>query len=52
MARLRQPPVVTKTSSPEAMALAKHLKEIGATMYGAFWCSHCYGQKQVGWCCC
>jgi len=29
------------------VALGKHLKEIGATMYGAFWCSHCYGQKQV-----
>ena len=41
------PPVVTKTSSPEALALGKHLKDIGATMYGAFWCSHCYGQKQV-----
>ena len=41
------PPVVTKQSSPEALALGKHLKDIGATMYGAFWCSHCYGQKQV-----
>jgi len=41
------PPVVTKSSSPEALALAQHLKSIGATMYGAFWCSHCYGQKQA-----
>ena len=31
------PPVVTKSSSPEALALAQHLKSIGATMYGAFW---------------
>jgi len=41
------PPVVTKSSTPEALALAQHLKSIGATMYGAFWCSHCYGQKQA-----
>eukprot|EP00286_Rhodomonas_abbreviata_P001461 CAMPEP_0181289108 /NCGR_PEP_ID=MMETSP1101-20121128/706_1 /TAXON_ID=46948 /ORGANISM="Rhodomonas abbreviata, Strain Caron Lab Isolate" /LENGTH=343 /DNA_ID=CAMNT_0023393307 /DNA_START=1 /DNA_END=1031 /DNA_ORIENTATION=+ len=41
------PPVVTKDSSAQAIALGKHLSSIGATMYGAFWCSHCYGQKQV-----
>ena len=41
------PPVVTKTSSAEAEELGKHLQAIGATMYGAYWCSHCYGQKQA-----
>lgn len=41
------PPVVTKASSAQALALGEHLKKVGATMYGAFWCSHCYGQKQI-----
>ena len=31
----------------QAEELGKHLQAIGATMYGAYWCSHCYGQKQV-----
>mmetsp|Transcript_46393 Transcript_46393/g.112956 ORF Transcript_46393/g.112956 Transcript_46393/m.112956 type:complete len:336 (+) Transcript_46393:1-1008(+) len=39
-------PLVTNKSSPEALQLGKYLKEIGATMYGAYWCTHCYGQKQ------
>ena len=39
-------PVVTTESSSRAIALAKRLKEDGAAMYGAFWCSHCYEQKQ------
>lgn len=38
---------ITTTSSPFALSLAKHLRSIGAKMYGAFWCSHCLEQKQV-----
>lgn len=40
-------PVITTESSPQALEIARHLKEIGAKMYGAFWCSHCYEQKQT-----
>jgi len=40
-------PEVSTQSSPEAKSLAKKLKEAGAKMYGAFWCSHCFDQKQA-----
>ena len=40
-------PVVTEGSSPAALALASKLRAAGAKMYGAFWCSHCYEQKQI-----
>ena len=38
---------VTETSGPAEIELARHLKQTGAIMYGAFWCSHCYSQKKV-----
>lgn len=38
---------ITTSSSPFALSLAKHLRSVGAKMYGAFWCSHCLEQKQV-----
>lgn len=38
---------ITTQSSPLALSLAKHLRSIGAKMYGAFWCSHCVEQKQM-----
>ncbi|KAJ0097406.1 hypothetical protein Patl1_29195 [Pistacia atlantica] len=38
---------ITTPSSPFALSLAKHLKAIGAKIYGAFWCSHCLEQKQM-----
>ena len=41
------PPSVKGSSSPEALALAKHLKSKDAKMYGAYWCSHCYNQKML-----
>ncbi|CAM6097051.1 unnamed protein product [Calypogeia fissa] len=41
-----EPEVVT-SSSPRMISLAKHLQSVGARMYGAFWCSHCYEQKQM-----
>jgi hypothetical protein len=37
---------VTRPSSPQALALAEKLKQGNAKMYGAFWCSHCFNQKQ------
>eukprot|EP00955_Chlamydomonas_euryale_P083552 363869-Chlamydomonas_euryale.AAC.20 len=42
-----QSPQVTTDSSKEARALVNKLNESGAKMYGAFWCSHCFSQKQV-----
>jgi hypothetical protein len=42
----RQPEVSTD-SPPGAVALAVKLKAAGAKMYGAFWCSHCYEQKEL-----
>ena len=41
------PPVTTTQSSAEALAIAKHLKSIGAVMYGGYGCMHCFRQKQV-----
>lgn len=38
---------ITSESTPFAISLAKHLRSIGAKMYGAFWCSHCQEQKQM-----
>ncbi|CAI5537602.1 unnamed protein product [Closterium sp. Naga37s-1] len=43
-------PEVTTVSTPVRVQLAKHLSNVGAKLYGAFWCSHCYEQKQVGGC--
>ncbi|MCO5561981.1 hypothetical protein L7F22_015607 [Adiantum nelumboides] len=40
-------PQITTSSSSATLSLAKHLQSIGAKMYGAFWCSHCYEQKQM-----
>ena len=39
------PPSVKGSSSAAALQLAEHLKASGASMYGAYWCSHCYEQK-------
>lgn len=41
------PPAITTTSSKEALALASDLNSLDARMFGAFWCSHCYDQKQA-----
>mmetsp|Transcript_16018 Transcript_16018/g.34607 ORF Transcript_16018/g.34607 Transcript_16018/m.34607 type:complete len:363 (+) Transcript_16018:47-1135(+) len=40
-------PTVTTESSRQAVDLAQRLRDAGAKMYGAFWCSHCYDQKQT-----
>jgi uncharacterized membrane protein len=38
---------ITTTSGQAEIALAQHLKQIGAVFYGAFRCSHCHEQKQL-----
>lgn len=38
---------VTTTSGQAEIALAQHLKNVGAKMYGAYWCPHCHDQKQL-----
>ncbi len=38
---------VTTTSGEAEIQLAKHLKAIGAKKYSAWWCPHCYQQKQL-----
>jgi uncharacterized membrane protein len=44
---------IKTTSGPAEIALAEHLTKQGAKMYGAYWCHHCYVQKQLfgkqGW---
>ncbi len=41
------PPLVTTTSGPAEIALARYLAEIGAKEYGAYWCPHCHDQKML-----
>ncbi len=41
------PPPITTKSSSNAIALASELKALDSRMFGAFWCSHCYDQKQA-----
>ncbi len=38
---------INTTSGAAEIALAQHLTAIGAKKYGAFWCPHCYDQKQL-----
>jgi uncharacterized membrane protein len=40
-------PAITTTSTQAELALANHLKQVGAKMYGAYWCPHCHDQKQL-----
>ena len=45
-----QPPKgwdINTASGAAEIALAEHLTAIGAKKYGAFWCPHCYEQKQL-----
>ncbi|EWM25915.1 Vitamin K epoxide reductase [Nannochloropsis gaditana] len=41
-----RPPPITTHSTARSEALALRLQDLDARMYGAFWCSHCYEQKQ------
>ena len=47
LAAANRPPEITTVSSERTMALSKNLQELDATLYGAFWCSHCYDQKEA-----
>lgn len=38
---------ITTTSSEAEIALARHLTQIGAKEYIAWWCPHCHEQKQL-----
>ena len=42
----KSPPAITKSSSPRALQLAARIERLEGKMYGAYWCSHCYNQKQ------
>lgn len=42
----KAPPTVTRVSSKKAISLAQRLKSLDAKMFGAYWCSHCFNQKQ------
>jgi uncharacterized membrane protein len=44
---LNAPPAITTTSTEREIKLATQLQKLDAKMYGAYWCSHCYDQKQV-----
>jgi uncharacterized membrane protein len=41
------PTQLEQQSTSYSRALAKHLSDTGAKMYGAFWCSHCIEQKET-----
>jgi glutaredoxin len=38
---------IQSTSGTAEIDLAKHLTRVGAKMYSAYWCPHCYEQKQL-----
>lgn len=38
---------ISTTSGEAEIALAQHLTKIGAVKYGAYWCPHCFDQKQL-----
>jgi len=38
---------ITTTSGEAEIALARHLTQIGAKKYNAWWCPHCHEQKQL-----
>ena len=40
-------PVVATQSPDRAFDVVRKLNAVGAKMYGAFWCSHCYEQKEL-----
>lgn len=40
-------PPITTTSGQSEIDLARHLKSMGAKMYGAYWCPHCHSQQEL-----
>ena len=47
LAAANTPPPITTVSSERTLALSKNLQELDARLYGAFWCGHCYDQKEA-----
>jgi uncharacterized membrane protein len=44
---LQAPPAITTSSSERSIQLAQKLQSLSTKFYGAYWCSHCYEQKQT-----
>jgi len=42
-----KPPKITAKSSDEAMRIARELEKLNTRFFGAFWCTHCFDQKQT-----
>lgn len=42
-----EPPPITTESGPDEMALATHLQQVQAKMYGVYWCPHCHAQESL-----
>lgn len=40
-------PLIVNDSGNYEIALARHLTEIGAKQYGAYWCPHCHEQQEL-----
>jgi uncharacterized membrane protein len=45
--KIYSPPEITTESSKRALDLARTLNTMDAKMYGAYWCSHCFDQKEA-----
>jgi hypothetical protein len=41
------PPPITTRSTSRALSIAAQLQALDARLYGAYWCGHCYDQKQA-----
>lgn len=41
------PPTITTDSSDRALRLATEMQALDTRFFGAFWCSHCFDQKQA-----
>jgi uncharacterized membrane protein len=41
------PPPIQNVSGPSEIALAQHLRDIGAKKYSAYWCPHCQQQREM-----
>jgi len=46
VAEAKVPPPILTSSSRQALELSSNLQALDAKMYGAYWCSHCYDQKE------
>eukprot|EP00977_Amphora_coffeiformis_P030421 scaffold46909_cov122-Amphora_coffeaeformis.AAC.1 len=42
----KDPPPISTSSSPRALEISNELATLNAKMYGAYWCSHCFDQKE------